>query len=86
LKPSLLGFLQFFQVGLLFAQKALREYPAFVRRKYLSANQCNGAALVVFANSFARTRSSNAATDDEIIAPNHMRNSHDNFSAAAPTS
>src|SRR5205807_127463 len=36
-------------------------------------NQRHGAALVIFANSFARARSGNAGTNDEIITPNHMR-------------
>jgi hypothetical protein len=38
------------------------------------------------ANSFAGAGSANASTDDEIVALNHMGNSHDNFGAGAPTS
>src|SRR5207247_4776553 len=35
---------------------------------------------------FARARSGNAGTNDEIITPNHIANSHDNFTAATSTS
>src|SRR5205814_6461578 len=72
LKPALVRFLQFFEIRFLFAQKALRQNPAFIGWKNLGADQCHRAALVVFANAFACARSGNAGTNDEIITPNHM--------------
>ena len=72
-KPPLVHFLQFFEISFLFAQKVLRQDPPFIGRENFSTNQRHGAALVIFANSFARARSGNAGTNDEIITPNHMR-------------
>jgi hypothetical protein len=71
--PAFIGFLQFLELRALFAQKALRENPALIRRKGFRADQRNGAALVVAANSFTGARASDAATDDEVIALNHLR-------------
>src|SRR5256884_1314102 len=58
---------------LLLEKKKLRQHPPFIRRENFSTNQSHGAALVIFANSFARARSGNAGTNNEIITPNHMR-------------
>src|SRR5262249_9106232 len=85
-EPALIEFLEFFQIRFLFAQEALRKDPALVRRQYFRSDQGDGAALVIFANSFACARSADTRSNDEIIAPNHIRNFHHNFSARAPTS
>src|SRR6266516_6673044 len=44
-EPALVGLLQFFEIRILFTQKALRKYPSFLSRKNFSTDQCYGAAL-----------------------------------------
>src|SRR5262249_14991775 len=84
-KPALIELLEFLQIRFLFSQKAFRKNPTLVRRGYFRTDERNGAALVVFANPFARTGSADTRTNDEIIAPNHIRKFDDNFSAGTPT-
>jgi hypothetical protein len=85
-EPALIEFLELFQIRFLFSQKALGKNPTLIRRECFRADERDGAALVVFANPFACTRSTDTRTNDEIIAPNHIRDSDHNFSAGASTS
>ena len=62
----------FFRFASFSRKKPFRKDPTLVRRQCFRTDQRDGAALVVFANSFACTRSSYTRTNDEIIAPNHI--------------
>src|SRR5204862_6137724 len=72
-KPSLSELLDLFQIRFGFSYKALRKDPTLVRWECFRADKCYGAALVVFANAFACARSADTGTNDDIIAPNHIR-------------
>src|SRR4030095_13910137 len=85
-EPALIELLELFQICFLFSQKALRNDPTLVRRQCFGANKGDGAALVVFANSFACACSADTRTNNDIIASNHIRNFDHNFSGGAPTS
>src|SRR4030095_14586846 len=85
-EPAFIELLEFLQIRFLFSQKALRKDPTLVRRQGFRADQRDGAALVVFANPFACTCSTDTPTNDDIIALNHIRNFDHNFSGGAPTS
>src|SRR4030095_16845129 len=73
-EPAFIELLEFLQIRFLFSQKALRNDPTLVRRECFRAHQRDGAALVVFANAFACTCATDARTNDDIIAPNHIGN------------
>src|SRR6266478_4733509 len=72
LVPVFIRFLQFFKLGVLFAQKILRENPALVGRKYLRADERDAPAFIVASNSFAGAGPANSTADYEIVALNHF--------------